>query len=119
MVILGRDKIREDGFANASARDSLFEGVASQFGKTLAQRCFSSIECILIGGNASAGMIFQPEMHPDSQECLGRDDFGAAECILICRKCLAGMNWNREMHPDWQEYHSSESVQIPAGIPDL
>ena len=42
-------------------------------------------ECILIGGNASAGMIFQPEMHPDSQECLGRDDFGAAECILICR----------------------------------
>lgn len=40
-------------------------------------------------------------MHPDSQECLGRDDFGAAECILIGRKCLAGMNWNREMHPDW------------------
>ena len=36
-----------------------------------------------------AEMIFQPEMHPDSQECLGRDDFGAAECILICRKCLA------------------------------
>ena len=58
-------------------------------------------------------------MHPDSQECLGRDDFGAAEYILICRKCLAGMILNREMHPDSQEYHSSESVKIPAGIPDL
>ena len=80
---------------------------------------FWAAECILICRKCLAGMNWNREMHPDSQECLGRDDFGAAECILICRKCLAGMNWNREMHPDSQEYHSSESVQIPAGIPAL
>lgn len=37
--------------SNASTRDSLFEEVASQFGKTLAERCFSSIGCILIRRN--------------------------------------------------------------------
>lgn len=70
-------------------------------------------------------MLFIDRMHPDSQECLGRDDFGAAKCILICRKCLAGMNWNREMHPDSQEclgrddFGAAECILIGRNITPL
>lgn len=75
-LYLDETKSEKMDLPNMSTRDSLFEGVASQFGKTLAERCFSSIGCILIGGNASAGMILDGRMHPDSQKMSGRDDFG-------------------------------------------